>query len=303
MNAPPGIYVELPILASLDDLWRLTQQPDLHGRWDLRFTRIDHLPRPDPAQPQQFLYETRIGFGLAIRGTGQSIGTRTAPDGSATSSLQFASTDPKSLIREGSGYWRYIPSAQHVRFLTWYTYQVRFGPLGRLADRLFRPLMGWATAWSFDRLRLWAEAGQTPETSLAFALMHVAARLTVAAIWIWHGLVPKLLVRHADEQEMLADAGISPRLLPAIGAAELLFGLALLVPRTPPALLLLSAAAMPPATLAVARRSPRFLRAAFNPVTLNLAVAALSLIAFVAGRRAPSARRCLRQPPQEMSAP
>ena len=299
MNAPPGIYVELPILASLDDLWRLTQQPDLHGRWDLRFTRIHYLPRPDPTQPQQFLYETRIGFGLAIRGTGESVGTRTASDGSATSSLQFASTDPKSLIREGSGYWRYIPSAQHVRFLTWYTYQVRFGHLGRLADRLFRPLMGWATAWSFDRLRLWAETGQTPENSLTFAVLHAAARLTVAAIWIWHGLVPKLLFRHADEQEMLADSGISPRFLPVVGAAELLFGLALLLPRTPPALLLLSAAAMPPATLAVAHRSPRFLRAAFNPLTLNLAVAALSLIAFAAGRRAPSARRCLRQAPRE----
>ena len=42
------IYVEIAIRAPLDELWRRTQSPDLHQRWDLRFTRIDYLPRPDP---------------------------------------------------------------------------------------------------------------------------------------------------------------------------------------------------------------------------------------------------------------
>ena len=47
----------------MDDLWRLTQTPELHRRWDLRFTDIEYLPRPDEAEPQRFLYATRIGFG------------------------------------------------------------------------------------------------------------------------------------------------------------------------------------------------------------------------------------------------
>ena len=185
MRKNPGIYVEILIRDDIEAIWRLTQEPDLHQRWDLRFSRIEYLPRTTPDEPQRFLYETRIGFGLSIRGTGESVGTRGAGGGDRTSSLRFASGDPKSLIREGSGYWRYIPTAAGLRFLTWYDYEVRFGLLGRLADRMaFRPVMGWATAWSFDRLRLWAEEGLTPESSMAFSLVHAIARMSIAAIWM-----------------------------------------------------------------------------------------------------------------------
>jgi hypothetical protein len=45
---------------------------------------------------------------------------------------------------------------RRVRFLTGYDYGTRFGLPGQVIDRLaLRPLLGWATAWSFDRLRLW----------------------------------------------------------------------------------------------------------------------------------------------------
>ena len=78
-----------------------------------------------------------------------------------------------SLIREGSGYWRYVPTGDGIRFLTWYDYRTRFGPFGRVIDRLiFRPLMGWATAWSFDRLRLWIERGIDPALSMQRSLAH-----------------------------------------------------------------------------------------------------------------------------------
>jgi hypothetical protein len=47
---------------------------------------------------------------------------------------------------------RLIPTAEGIRFLTRYDYRTRFGPFGMLFDRLiFRPLIGWATAWSFDK--------------------------------------------------------------------------------------------------------------------------------------------------------
>ena len=45
------IYVEIRIRCGMDDLWRLTQTPELHRRWDLRFTDIEYLPRPDEAEP------------------------------------------------------------------------------------------------------------------------------------------------------------------------------------------------------------------------------------------------------------
>jgi hypothetical protein len=162
MVAPP-IYVEIVIRAPLEEVWRLTQEPELHRRWDLRFTRIEYLPRTEPA-PQRFLYATRLGLGLEIRGEGESAGDKDAGDGSRTSALTFGSEDARSLIRRGSGYWRYVPVDEGTRFLTRYDYETRFGVAGRALDRLvFRPLLGWATAWSFDRLRLWLEDGITPE--------------------------------------------------------------------------------------------------------------------------------------------
>src|SRR5579859_4368641 len=189
-----GIYVETFIRGSVDDLWHKTQAPELHGRWDLRFTEIKYLPRPDETQPQQFLYATRIGFGLRICGEGESVGQRDDEHGGRTSALKFWSNDAKSLIRCGSGYWKYIPADGGVRFLTWYDYQTRFGMFGRAFDSIiFRPLIGWATAWSFDRLRLWIEKQIDPALSLRSNLIHALARFMLALIWLFHGIVPKLI--------------------------------------------------------------------------------------------------------------
>ncbi len=49
---------------------------------------------------------------------------------------------------------------------------------------------------------------------------------------------------------------------------------------------------------AIAITAPTYLSAAFNPLTLNLAVAALAAIAIIAGRDLPSATRCRRTPDQ-----
>ena len=155
--------------------------------------------------------------------------------------------------------------------------------------------MGWATAWSFDRLRLWIERDQSPEASLAFAAIQSIARTTIAFIWIWHGLIPKLLFHHADEQIMLAQSHLSISLLPLVGVAEILFGLTLLATSRWRAILLFNAALMVAATIAVSVFSPAYVKAAFNPVTLNLGVIALSLIGWIASPYAPSARRCLRK--------
>jgi hypothetical protein len=296
----PGIYVEILIAKDLDAVWHLTQVPELHQRWDLRFSRIEYLPKTTDAEPQKFLYETRIGFGLAIRGTGESIATRVAPggDGETASSLKFASEDWKSLIREGAGYWKYVPTATGLRFFTWYDYRVRFGALGRMSDWIFRPLMGWATAWSFDRLRLWAEYGQSPETSMLFASIHAVARVTIAAIWIWHGLVPKLIFRHADEQRMLTQSGLSVSWLPWVGVGEILLGLVVLIAWRRREAFPVTIVLMLLAVVAVAARSPEYLWGAFTPVTLNLAVIALAVVGWMAAGRMPQAARCLRSHPE-----
>jgi hypothetical protein len=158
-----GIYVEILIRAPMDVLWTHTQVPELHERWDVRFSRIHYLPKSHEREPQRFHYSTRLAFGFEVTGEGETLGQQHSMDGSRSSSLKFWSAAPLSIIREGSGYWKYIPTADGIRFLTWYDYRTRFGRAGAVLDRLlFRPLIGWATAWSFDRLRLWLEEGVDP---------------------------------------------------------------------------------------------------------------------------------------------
>jgi uncharacterized membrane protein YphA (DoxX/SURF4 family) len=297
------IYVEIHIRAAMDEVWRLSQQPDLHQRWDLRFTDIQYLPRPNESQPQRFLYATRLGFGLKIAGEGETVGHRSGPNGQYTSALKFWSSDPKSLIREGAGYWQYIPAQDYVRFITGYHYQTRFGVLGRSFDALiFRPLLGWATAWSFDRLRLWLEQGFAPEISLQRALIHAVSRLTIAFVWLYHGLVPKLIYQSADELAMLVDSGIPPDVaslaLNLIGWGEVGLGLLFLLAWRVRRLFWFNIGVMLLATLGVAVNSPRFLMAAFNPITLNVLMLALSVSGYLSSANLPSARNCLRHKPE-----
>ena len=296
--------MEVGIRAPMDQLWDHTQAPSVHERWDLRFSSIDYRPRASNDEPQRFTYETRLGLGLSVAGTGESVGQRDLPDGSRISSLTFASDSPLALIRRGSGYWKYIPAGATIRFVTWYDYDVRWGLAGRLIDRVcFRPLLGWATAWSFDRLRLWLEHGLTPEASARAALIHALARCSLATILVYHGLVPKLLWPHADEVAMLQDAGagaLAPRLVTLLGAAEILAGVVLVIAWRARWPLWASVAAMALATAGVAMTSPRFLAATFNPVTLNLAVASLALVALLALPDTPFAARCLRAAPTEL---
>jgi hypothetical protein len=296
-----SIYVETLIRAPMDALWEHTQQPGLHQRWDLRFSTIEYLPRPDPAEPQRFRYATRIGFGIEVAGEGESRGERDLPGGCRISSLRFGSEDPRAIIREGSGYWKYIPTADGIRFLTRYEYQARFGRAGALFDRLvFRPMIGWATAWSFDRLRLWLERGVPPEVALRQAIVHAVARITLAFVFAYHGLVPKLLRRGPDEIAMLRDAhvpsGLVEAALTAFGLAEVILAVVLLLfgNRRWPAVVCL--ALMVAATIGVAAFSPRYLGAAFNPVSLNASVAALALVDLLVHADVPSAARCRRSP-------
>jgi hypothetical protein len=298
-----SIYVEILIRAPIDAIWSHTQTPALHERWDLRFSRIQYLPRSDDSEPQRFQYATRIGFGLEVSGEGETVGRRDSADGSSTSALKFGSGEPLSIIREGSGYWRYIPTEDGVRFLTWYDYRTRFGAVGAYFDRLiFRPLIGWATAWSFDRLRLWLEEAVTPEQAIRQWLIHTISRVALAVIFMYHGLIPKLLNRHVDEIAMVRDAGlagVAGPVVTALGILELSFAAALLVAWRRRWPLFVCLALMLLATAGVGLNSPRYFTAAFNPFTLNLAIGCLASIDLLVVASIPSAARCLRRPGSE----
>lgn len=178
------IYVEAFIRAPLDRLWEMSQEPGAHPRWDLRFTAI--VPTGTGSDGNtRFRYEFELPF-HTIRGTGISLGHRQRADGQATSVLKFSTTDSLSPIGPGVGYWRYVPAQGGVRFITGYDYEPGWGLLGRVLDRrVIRPALGWATAWSFDRLRLWAEEGVDPATARTAWILDRTARaggLTGAAL-------------------------------------------------------------------------------------------------------------------------
>ena len=180
---PGQIYVETMVHAADEELWHRTQDADQHTRWDLRFTRISDVTEQTVGAPRTFAYELRLP-GLVVGGTGTSVGERVRPDGTRTSALRFASPHPLSLVRSGSGWWRYVPDGRGgTRFLTGYDYTPGWGRLGTVVDRSgFRALVGWMTAWSFDRLRLWLDEGVTPKSAVRRWTLDTALRAATVAV-------------------------------------------------------------------------------------------------------------------------
>ena len=187
------IYVEVLVRAELETLWQLTQDPARHPRWDLRFSAIVPTTGLDSGG-SRFIYERRLPL-HTIRGTGTSLGENHRPDGTRTSALRFTTTDRLSPLGPGRGYWRYVPTDDGVRFITGFDFAPGWG---RLIDRLFmRRLIGWMTAWSFDRLRIWAETGCEPERWPA-----------TSVLWLWKPDRPQArrTVRSSPHRRAMDDA-------------------------------------------------------------------------------------------------
>ncbi|GGF98203.1 DoxX-like family protein [Paenibacillus abyssi] len=300
MNRKP-IYVEIDIDTDMDSLWRHTQTPELHEQWDLRFSEISYLPRDDEKDPQYFLYRTRICFGLDITGTGETKANIHSAGGERTSTLTFGSDQQISLIRKGGGYWKYKPKGKGVTFMTQYDYQTRLGIIGRWFDQmLFRPLFGYATAWSFDMLRIWLEKFIPPAVTMQRAVMHYFSVLMLVFLWCYQGIVPKLLFPEAGELALLQAlgwfGGREEQLLLLLGVAEISLGLLIFklhrhrwVYFTQIVLLALLAAAALIGT-------PEMLAAPFNPLTLSCSMIGFCLLAHWSARDLPQANRCLRKP-------
>jgi hypothetical protein len=302
----PPIYVESRIRAPLERLWTATQDPDEHQRWDVRFGAITYLPRAD-GEPQRFTYATTVVPGVTIGGTGESLGDRDRPDGTRWSGLEFRASDRRSIIDAGAGYWRYIPTGDGVRFVTRYDYRPRWGRVGDRIDRhVFRPAFGWATAWSFDRLRLWLEEGIPPEQSRNQAIAHATAVAGLVGVFAYQGLVPKVWKLDGGEVAIWQGLGLSRSrartVVRAVGAVEAGFAVALAAragKRWPFAVAL---TAMPTLALGAARSDRSSLTRAFNPGSLGIAVAALAGVGLATREGRPSGRRPLRTAPDRQPA-
>jgi LPXTG-motif cell wall-anchored protein len=293
------IYVEIPIEADMERLWNATQDPELHTQWDLRFTSITYLPKEE-GEPQLFSYKTNIGF-MTIEGWGKSAGEHNAKDGSRTSSLHFGTDQKISIIREGKGYWKYRQADHAITFLTQYDYEVNFGKIGDFFDRLvFRPLIGCATALSFDVLRRWLEKGETPASQYIRFFFSWLIVFLFSFVWLYHGIVPKILLRHPEEIEAvtgllgLSGQSASNALLMA-GIFEALFGLIWLFYRRKKHLFGLQVLLFPLLTLSILFGDPSDFAHPYNPLTFNAALFVLSVIGYVICKDIPTAKSCKRK--------
>ncbi|WLP57885.1 hypothetical protein [Bacillus pumilus] len=178
------VYVETTIHAPIEKVWEYTQNPKLHEQWDLRFSTIS-LNEPQNEQPQSFLYEKHLGFGLSVTGTGAYRTRMMDERNERASSLHFKSSHPLSFINEGSGYWKYMKTSDHIVFQTQFDYKTKEGKGWTWADRiLFRPMIGFMTAFSFGALKTWLEKGTHPRLLLERTLAHYGICLLFAIVWL-----------------------------------------------------------------------------------------------------------------------
>lgn len=299
MAAKP-IYVEIEVQDDIQKIWEYSQDPKLHEQWDLRFSSITYDDKMPGEEVQRFTYTTKVMPGIGVSGWGQSKGTHEKASGEKTSALHFGTEQMLSPIAEGKGYWKYIPHEKGTTFLTQYDYTVRFGILGKAVDRIFRPIMGWGTALSFDVLKQWVEAGESPKTQYRRFFAFYAICFLFAFVWLYQGLVPKVLTQHPLEINLLTQlspltAEQASKAVIWIGCAEILFACCWLVPKLQKALLKLQVVIFPFLTLSAIIADTATATAPFNVITLNITLWILSIVGLLLHEQLPSAKSCKRK--------
>ena len=293
------IFVEIQMEAPMDTIWEYTQNPRLHEQWDLRFSSITYLPKEDEEAPQTFTYETKVMPKVTVQGWGVSKGTHNSENGTKTSSLHFGTDQKISPIAEGKGYWQYIPNGNHITFLTQYDYETRFGKVGSIVDYFFRPLIGWATALSFDVLKRWMEKGELPAHQYKRFFSTTLINCLFFFIWFYHGLIPKIIFQQTEEVAFFYQMGISSEtaylLVIIIGILEMLFAIVWLLPINKRRLYGLQIIIFPLLTTLSLIGNFQLVTAAFNPLTFNSALFVLSIVGFLFSRDLPTATSCIRK--------
>lgn len=294
------IYVEIEIQDEIDQIWEYSQNPKLHEQWDLRFSSITYNDKLPEERVQTFTYTTNVMPGFQVSGWGKSKGTHEKASGERTSALHFGTEQLLSPIAEGKGYWQYIPHEQSTTFLTQYDYDARFGIVGKWFDQLFRPMIGWGTALSFDVLKRWIESGEIPKTQYRRFFAFYAICFIFSFVWLYQGLVPKVLLQHPLEVSMLTQ--LSPftsaqaaAAIKWIGLAEMLFACCWLIPRLQKFLLKLQVIVFPVLTVSAIFADPAVATAPFNVITLNIALWVLSIVGLLLYEQLPSAKSCKRK--------
>ncbi|AOY15316.1 hypothetical protein BGI23_08970 [Bacillus sp. ABP14] len=299
MKGKKPIYVSAEMNTTMEKLWEYTQEPHIHTEWDARFTEISYLEKQE-GEPQKFLYKTKIGFGLEIAGEGESIGEIRKETGERISSLKFWTDNTLSLIQIGRGYWKYTPCKEHIHFETQYDYDTRYGRIGNVIDfYMFRPLLGWATAWSFDALKLWLEKGLHPRLLIRKTMTYWLVCFLFAFVWMYQGIFPKIIFSHPEEMKMLSasidSTGNSIAILKVIGMLEIIFGIIWIFPVPKQKLFILHIFMLIALTIVAGFTNIVSFTEPFNPITLNVLLMGVSIVGYINSFDLPSAKNCKRK--------
>lgn len=107
--------------------------------------------------------------------------------------------------------------------------------------------------------------------------------ICLAVLWIYQGLVPKLIYHAADEQYLWQAQGVDEMvmlfMIEISGYIEIIFGSLFLILRQAKILHVLNIAGMGALTLLIYVTDLRYFQQAFNPFVMNLAMGMLSIVA------------------------
>lgn len=111
----------------------------------------------------------------------------------------------------------------------------------------------------------------------------ISIQITLAMLWIYQGLVPKVIYKVIEEQLFWEFTGIQflsiPSLIQLSGVGEIIFGILFLIFRQSKVLHYLNILAMLFFIVVVAVVYPHYFVQGFNPFIMNTAMAALSIVA------------------------
>lgn len=108
-------------------------------------------------------------------------------------------------------------------------------------------------------------------------------QITLALLWIYQGLVPKLLFQSSTEIQIWQSMGFDIQLVQIgvimSGIMEILFGAAFLVWRKSVLMHQLNILGLTGLLMLIVLLNPEQLTTAFNPVVMNIAMISLSIVA------------------------
>ena len=214
--------------------------------------------------------------------------------------MKFWTDNQLSLIQMGRGYWKYTPNNEYIHFETQYDYDTRFGRIGNVIDSyVFRPLLGSATAWSFDALKLWLEKGLHPRLLMRRTMTYWLVCFLFAFVWLYQGIVPKMIFTHSEEVKMLSGIIGSTEnsifILKIIGLLEVIFGVTWLLPFPKQKVFIIHIFVLIALMIAAGFTNIASFTEPFNPITLNLLLIGLSIVGYINSFDLPSAKNCKRK--------